>query len=89
MTPELPSALLRQGLLELGITGAPIMAALMLVGLTVGVLQAATQVNDPAVGFLPRFVAGGAVLLGLGNWMLHRMSQLLQLALSDMANRGF
>jgi flagellar biosynthetic protein FliQ len=89
MTPELPNALLRQGLLELGITGAPIMGALMLVGLVVGVLQAATQVNDPAVGFLPRFVTGGAVLLGLGNWMLHRMSQLLQLALSDMANRGF
>jgi len=89
MTPELPNALLRQGILELGITGGPLMAALLVVGLVVGILQAATQVNDPAVGRVPRFVTAGAICIGLGQWMLHRMSQLLQLALSDMANRGF
>ena len=89
MTPELPNALLRQGILELAITGGSLMAALLVVGLVVGVLQAATQVNDPAVGFVPRFVTAGAVCIGLGQWMLQRMTQLFQLALSDMANRGF
>jgi flagellar biosynthesis protein FliQ len=62
VTPELPGALLREALLLLAAVGGPVLGALLLVGLVVGVLQAATQVNDAAVGFLPRAAAAGAVI---------------------------
>ena len=57
MSPELPSSLLREGLMLLGTGGAPLFAAALLVGLLVGVLQAATQINDPATGFLASSIA--------------------------------
>ena len=85
MTPELPSSLLREALVLLGTVGSPMFVAALLVGLVVGVLQAATQINDPAVGFLPR--VGGALLLCwfAGGWMMERLAGFLATALTRMA----
>jgi flagellar biosynthesis protein FliQ len=77
--------LLREGLLLVGSVGGPVLAALLLVGLVVGVLQAATQVNDPAVGFLPRAAAGLAVVWLAGPWMMDRLAGFLGQALVRMA----
>jgi len=77
--------LLREGLLVLASVGGPVLAALLVVGLVVGVLQAATQVNDPAVGFLPRAAAGAAVVWLAGSWMVERLSGFLGKALLRMA----
>ena len=67
-----PAALMREGFTLLASTAGPFIAGLLVVGLIMGILQAATQINDPAVGFLPRF---GVALLGawaLGRWVLER-----------------
>ena len=45
--------------------GPPLLAALV-VGLVVGVLQAATQVNEAAVAFVPKLIVLGFVLLLAG-----------------------
>ena len=74
MSPELPGGLVREALLLLASVGGPVFGALLLMGLVLGVLQAATQINDAAVGFLPRVVAGAAVVWALGGWMMERMS---------------
>jgi len=87
VTPELPSALLREGLLLLGAVGGPLFGTLLVVGLTVGVLQAATQVNDSAVGFLPRAAAAVALILVTGGWMMDRLSGFLAQAIVRMAAR--
>jgi flagellar biosynthesis protein FliQ len=88
MTPELPSTLVREGLANLAVAGAPLFAAALLVGIVVGVLQAATQINDPATGFLPR--AGAAILVCwlAGNWMSERMARFLVTALTRMSGHG-
>ncbi len=85
MTPELPTALLREGLALVGATSAPLLLALLVVGLVVGVLQAATQINDPAVSFVPRLVAAIAALWFLGSWMIHRFATFFATALERMA----
>jgi flagellar biosynthesis protein FliQ len=74
---ELPGSLVREGFLVLASVGGPVFAALLVVGLLVGVLQAATQVNDSAVGFLPRLAAAAAVVWMLGGWMMERLSGFL------------
>jgi flagellar biosynthesis protein FliQ len=69
-----PAALMREGFTLLASTAGPFIGGLLLVGLIMGILQAATQINDPAVGFLPRF---GVALLGawaLGRWVLERFA---------------
>jgi flagellar biosynthesis protein FliQ len=87
MTPELPGALIREALILLASVGGPIFGALLVIGLTVGILQAATQINDQAVGFLPRAIAGGAVVWMLGGWIMERLAGFLAHAIQAMAGR--
>jgi flagellar biosynthetic protein FliQ len=58
----------------------PIFLLMLLLGLLLGVLQAATQVNDPSVSFLPKVFAGGLALLLMGPWMLERFVIILRMA---------
>jgi flagellar biosynthesis protein FliQ len=59
--------------------------AMLLAGLAIGVLQAATQVNDPAVSFVPRILVGGIVLWIAGGWMMERLSGFLAQSIVRMA----
>ena len=78
-------ALFREGLMEFGVLAAPVLGTLLLVGLALGVLQAATQVNEPSIGAVVRLVtAMGVVALG-GGWMVQRMAAFLVSAISRMA----
>jgi flagellar biosynthesis protein FliQ len=85
MSSDLPAALLREGLLLLASVGGPLFAVLLAVGLVVGVLQAATQVNDAAVGFLPRAAAAGLVCWIAGRWMMEQLAAFLGQAITRMA----
>jgi len=88
MSPELPSALLREGLGLLGMVGSPLFAAALVVGLTVGVIQAATQINDPAMGFLPRAATAVLVAWLAGPWIADRLAGFLASAITRMAGHG-
>jgi flagellar biosynthesis protein FliQ len=88
MSPELPSSLLREGLGLLVTTGAPLFAAALVVGLLVGVLQAATQINDPAAGFLPRAATAVLVCWLAGPWMAERLAGFLASAITRMSAHG-
>jgi flagellar biosynthetic protein FliQ len=70
----MPGELLREGFALLFTVGTPVLGALLVTGLIVGVLQAATQINDPAVGFLPRLFACGLVCWLLGGWIVERLA---------------
>ena len=80
--------LLREGLAVVAAVGGPMFAVLFVLGLGLGVMQAATQVNDPAVGFLPRLIAAILVTLALGGWMVERLAAFLQASLEHMARGG-
>jgi flagellar biosynthetic protein FliQ len=88
MNPELPSSLLREGLATLGVVGAPLFLAALAVGLVMGIIQAATQINDPATGFLPRAAAAILVCWLAGPWMADRLSQFLAGAIARMSGGG-
>jgi flagellar biosynthesis protein FliQ len=85
MTMDLPSALLREGFAMLATVGGPFVGALLVVGLVVGLLQAATQINDPAVGFLPRVTTAVLVAWFAGGWAVEHMAQFLAGALQRMS----
>lgn len=55
---ELVSETLKLSLLLVG----PPLLAMMLVGLVLAVCQAATQINEQTLSFLPKLLTGGAVL---------------------------
>lgn len=73
MTPELALTELRAGL-ELALwVGGPLLLAVLVVGVIVGVLQAATQINEPTVAFVIKALALAATLAATGSWLLSRL----------------
>jgi flagellar biosynthetic protein FliQ len=82
---DLPGALTREAFLLLASTAGPVIGALLVIGLIVGVFQAATQINDPAVGFLPRFAAAILAVWLLGSWVMERYSAFFASSLQRMA----
>lgn len=85
MGNDLPISLLREGFGVLASVGAPFLGVLLAVGLVVGVIQAATQINDSALGFLPKMVAGVIVSWMFGGWAVERLAQYLIVAFNRMS----
>ncbi|MDT0618256.1 MULTISPECIES: flagellar biosynthesis protein FliQ [Spectribacter] len=50
--------------------GAPLLITALVVGLIIGVFQAATQINEMTLSFIPKLLAMAAVLVATGPWML-------------------
>jgi flagellar biosynthetic protein FliQ len=70
MTPE---TIITQGrdALELALLlAAPLLLASLAVGVLVGIFQAATQINEMTLSFIPKLMAMAAVLIVTGPWML-------------------
>jgi flagellar biosynthetic protein FliQ len=87
MGGELPGHLMREGLGVLASVGGPVLGALLVMGLVMGILQSATQINDPAVGFLPRLIAGGLVVLFMGGWIMERLAKYFVYAMEHISER--
>ena len=71
-----PAALLdaaRDALLLALTLSLPVVAVAALVGLIVAAFQAASQIQDPTIGHLPRLLAVVTVLVVLGPWMGHAL----------------
>jgi flagellar biosynthesis protein FliQ len=65
----------REALLLVALVSAPPLLAALLVGLVVGVLQAATQVQDPSVAVVPRLAAVLAALAVAAPWIGARVAR--------------
>ena len=68
----------QQGLYMLLLVSAPILLSVLVVGLVVSVFQAATQINEATLSFVPKVVAAVAVLVLAGPWMLTMLVDYLQ-----------
>ena len=53
---------------------APVLIAALTVGVIVSVLQAATQIQEMTLTFVPKVLAIAAVLLFAGPWMMRTMT---------------
>jgi flagellar biosynthetic protein FliQ len=70
--------LLREAMLTAGLAAAPVLLVGLLVGLVLGILQAATGVQEQTLGQLPRLVAMASVLALTLPWMLETFVGLLR-----------
>ncbi len=60
----------RQALEVLLLVSAPMLLAALATGLVVSIFQAATQINEMTLSFIPKLVVMFATLLLAGPWML-------------------
>ncbi|TAM87443.1 MAG: flagellar biosynthesis protein FliQ [Candidimonas sp.] len=58
--------------------GAPLLFATLIVGLVISIFQAATQINEMTLSFIPKLLATGIVLVFAGPWMLHSLTDFLR-----------
>ncbi len=68
----------QQGLYLLLMVAAPVLLTVLVVGLVVSVFQAATQINEATLSFVPKMIAAVAVLMIAGPWMLSTLVEFLQ-----------
>lgn len=68
----------QQGLMLLLTVSAPLLVVVLVVGLLVSIFQAATQISEATLSFVPKIVAAVAVLALLGPWMMTSMVDYLR-----------
>lgn len=86
MTPEaVLDVMNRMMWVSLEVAG-PLLLVGICVGLVVGVIQAATQLSEPAIGFVPKLLAMGAALSFMGGWLLERLTTFGREMLGAIAN---
>lgn len=51
----------------------PLLAASLIIGIVVSIVQTVTSVQEQSLTFVPKLVASGAILLFAGNWMIQEL----------------
>lgn len=74
----------QQGLYMLLTISAPVLLVVLGVGLLVSVFQAATQINEATLSFVPKILSAVAVLAVAGPWMLTSLVEYLQRTLQSI-----
>lgn len=73
MTPELVMNIGRQAIEMTLLMSGPMLFAALAVGLIISIFQAATQINEQTLSFIPKLLAMFLVLILAGPWMLQMM----------------
>ncbi|MDM3870980.1 flagellar biosynthesis protein FliQ [Porticoccus sp. W117] len=70
MTPESVMDLARNALYLTVMISAPLLLSALGIGLLIGILQAATQIQEMTLSFIPKLIALAVALAVAGPWML-------------------
>ncbi len=70
MTPETVLSIGGRALEITLLLAAPLLLVALLTGLVVGAFQAATQINETTLSFIPKLLAVAVTLVFTGPWML-------------------
>ncbi len=63
---------------------APLLLTALLIGLVVGLFQAATQIQEMTLSFIPKLVGMGLAFLVAGPWMLRLLIDFTRRLISDI-----
>ncbi len=80
--------LMREALTVGFLIGAPVLATTLVVGVVVSIIQAATQVNEATLTFVPKLVAVFVALLLFGPWMMATLLDFSAGIFANMASYG-
>ena len=75
MTPESIMAIGQQALLVTALLAAPALLSALATGLVIGMFQAATQINEMTLSFIPKLLVLVVAIFAAGPWMLRLILQ--------------
>jgi flagellar biosynthetic protein FliQ len=73
MTPETVMTIAQRALEMTVLLAAPLLLVALLIGLLVGIFQAATQINEMTLSFIPKLIGMATAMLVAGPWMLKQL----------------
>ena len=68
----------RQSMEVIMLLAAPILLSSLLVGLVIAMFQAATQINEMTLSFVPKLIVVAVVMMTAGPWMIRQIAVLTQ-----------
>lgn len=74
MTPEIAIDICRKAIQTILMSSAPMLIVALLVGLLISIFQAATQINEQTMTFVPKIVAVFITLLIFGSWIIKTLT---------------
>ena len=78
--------LVQQGMMVTMMISAPMLLAALVAGLLVSIFQAATQINESTLSFIPKLIAIFGVLLVAGPWMMATMVDYMRELITQIPN---
>ncbi len=88
MTIEMVLEIAGQALMTILIVIGPPLAAAMAVGLLVAVMQAATQIQENSLTFVPKMAAAGVTLLFTARWSINHLITFMNTMMSHFEGLG-
>lgn len=78
MTPTTVIDLGRQALEITLLVSAPLFIAALVTGLIISIFQAATQINEQTLSFVPKLIATFITLVLAGPWMITMLTEFIR-----------
>lgn len=86
MTPESVMTIGRHAMEVTLIVAAPLLLVALVIGLVVSIFQAATQINESTLSFIPKLVGIFIALIVMGPWMLSVMLDYMREVFTNIPN---
>ncbi|HHY52445.1 MAG TPA: flagellar biosynthesis protein FliQ [Clostridiales bacterium] len=86
MTQGQVMEILRDALFTTFKLSAPLLIGSLAVGLIIAVIQAATQIHEQTLTFVPKLITIGLLLLFIGPWIMTQMGEFVERLLTYMVS---
>ena len=86
MTPESVMTLGRHAMVITLMVAAPMLLVALIIGLVVSIFQAATQINEATLSFIPKLVGIFIAIVVAGPWMLSVMLDYMRQVFTGIPN---
>ena len=75
----------REALIITMMIAGPLLGGILLVGVVIGILQAATSIQEMTLSFIPKLIIVVAILFVLGGWQILTLVEYLQSLLANLS----
>ena len=75
----------REALIITIMIAGPLLGGILLVGVVIGILQAATSIQEMTLSFIPKLIIVVAILFVLGGWQILTLVEYLQSLLANLS----
>ena len=73
-----------EAMLTIFAVSGPLLAVILVIGVIVSIFLAATQLNEPTLSFVPKFIGIAIALAMMGPWLLRQLEQFTVMILTGL-----